>query len=61
MVGLDVTAWSHLPIEAIGVWIAVTYTTVIVYEIVKRWQSSGKPAMRALFGQQRIKPSSASR
>jgi hypothetical protein len=61
MVGLDVTAWAHLPIEAIGVWIAVTYTTIIVYEIVKRWQSSGKPAMRAMFGEQRIKPSNASR
>ncbi len=50
MVGLNVTAWNHLPLEAICVWIAVTYTTVIVYEIVKRWQSSGRKARHALLG-----------
>lgn len=50
MMGLNVTAWNHLPIEAICVWIAVTYATVIVYEIVKRWQSSGKKARHAFLG-----------
>ena len=50
MMGLNVTAWNHLPIEAICVWIAVTYTTVIVYEIVKRWQSSGRKARHAFLG-----------
>lgn len=50
MVGIYITAWSGLPIEAVLVWIAVTYATAIVYEIVRRWKASGKPARRAFFG-----------
>ena len=50
MIGIRITAWSGLPIEAVMVWIAVTYATAIVYEIVRRWQSSGKPAHRAFLG-----------
>jgi hypothetical protein len=55
MVGVQVTAWAGLPIEAVGVWIAVTYSTVIVYEIVRRWQASGRPARHAFFGESRVK------
>ena len=29
MIGLDIGAWSNLPVEAVCVWLAVTYTTVI--------------------------------
>jgi hypothetical protein len=50
MVGIYVTAWSRLPIEEVFVWIAVTYATVIVYENVRRWQSTDKSLLRALFG-----------
>ncbi len=50
MVGIRITAWSRLPIEEVCVWIAVTYATVIVYEIVRRWQASGKRIRRALLG-----------
>jgi len=50
MMGLYVTAWSGLPIEEVFVWIAVTYATAIVYENVRRWQSSGKKLRAALFG-----------
>lgn len=50
MVGIRISAWSGLPIEEVFVWIAVTYATVIVYENVRRWQSSGKTARKALFG-----------
>ena len=50
MIGLRITAWSRLPIEEVCVWIAVTYATVIVYEIVRRWQSSGKRIRHALLG-----------
>jgi hypothetical protein len=50
MMGLSITAWNYLPIEAICVWIAVTYQTVIVYEVVKRWQSSGKKLHHAFLG-----------
>jgi hypothetical protein len=50
MIGVRIMAWNRLPIEEVCVWIAVTYATVIVYEIVKRWQSSGKRIRHALFG-----------
>jgi hypothetical protein len=50
MVGVRITAWSRLPIEEVCLWIAVTYATVIVYEIVRRWQASGKRIRHALLG-----------
>lgn len=50
MIGIRITAWSRLPIEEICVWIAVVYATVIVYEIVRRWQSSGRRARHAFLG-----------
>jgi hypothetical protein len=50
MIGLRITAWSGLPIEEVCLWVAVTYATVIVYEIVRRWQASGKRIMHALLG-----------
>ncbi len=50
MVGLFVGAWSNLPIEEICVWIAVSYATVIVFEVVKIWQASGRRAREAFLG-----------
>jgi Lycopene cyclase len=50
MLGVRVTAWGGLPIEAVCLWMAVTYATVIVYETVKCWQASGKSMRQALFG-----------
>jgi hypothetical protein len=50
MMGLAITAWARLPIEAVLVWAAVSYATVIVYEIVKRWKSSGRSARSAFLG-----------
>ena len=50
MIGLFVGAWHGLPIEEVCVWIAVTYATVIVFEIVKLWQASGRPVKHALLG-----------
>ena len=50
MLGIYITAWSELPIEEVLVWITVTYATVIVYEVVRRWQSSGKRARHAFLG-----------
>jgi hypothetical protein len=50
MMGLSIGAWSGLPIEAVFVWLAVTYATVIVFEIVKIWKASGKPAREAFIG-----------
>jgi hypothetical protein len=50
MMGLSIGAWSGLPIEAVTVWIAVTYGTTIVYETVKVWQASVKPDRHAFLG-----------
>lgn len=50
MMGLFIGAWAGLPIEAVLVWIAVTYATTIVYEVVKIWQASGKDAKHAFLG-----------
>lgn len=50
MLGVFIGAWSGLPIEAVWVWIAVTYATVIVFEVVKVWQASGRRARHAFFG-----------
>jgi hypothetical protein len=50
MLGIYITAWSRLPIEEVFVWIAVTYSTIIVYEVVRRWQSSGKRMRHAFLG-----------
>jgi hypothetical protein len=50
MMGVHITAWDSLPIEAVFVWIAVSYSAVMVYEVVKRWQASGKRVRQALLG-----------
>ncbi len=50
MTGIRITAWSGLPIEEVVLWVAVSYATVIVYETVRRWQSSGKTARHAFLG-----------
>jgi hypothetical protein len=50
MVGLFIGAWARLPIEAVCVWIAVTYGTVIVFEIFKLWHASGRTAKSAFLG-----------
>lgn len=51
MIGLSIGAWSGLPIEAVLVWLAVTYGSTIVYAIVKVWLASGKTAKVAFFGE----------
>ena len=55
MMGLFIGAWAGLPVEAVSVWIAVTWGTVIVYEIVKLWQASGKRAGEAFLGMEGAK------
>ena len=50
MMGIFVTAWSYLPIEAICVWVAVSFQTVMVYEVVRRWKASGRKARHAFLG-----------
>jgi hypothetical protein len=49
MMGVFIGAWSDLPLEAVCVWVAVAYATVIVFEIFKLWQASGRPVREALL------------
>lgn len=51
MMGIFLTAWSQLPVEAVFVWLAVTYTAVIIYEVITIWQVSGKKLGALLFGE----------
>jgi hypothetical protein len=50
LIGLQIGAWSGLPIEAVCVWFAVTFTTVITYEVIKIWKAMGTRALQAFFG-----------
>jgi len=50
MLGLEIGAWAGLPIEAVVVWMASTYSTVITYEVVKVVLALGRPWRDALFG-----------
>jgi hypothetical protein len=48
--GLQIGAWSRLPVEAVCVWLAVSFTTVITYEVIKIWKALGTRALAAFFG-----------
>ena len=50
MIGITIGAWSGLPIEEVFLWFAVTFTTVVVFEVVKIWQASGLGFLEALLG-----------
>ncbi len=50
MIGLNIGAWSNLPIEEPCVWMAVSFTTIIVYEVIKIWKALGTRALEAFFG-----------
>lgn len=50
MLGLGIPAWRDLPVEAVCVWMAVSFTTVIVYEVIKLWQALGTGAWETFFG-----------
>src|SRR3984957_9373691 len=53
MKGLFVSAWPGLPIEEVCVWIAVTYATAIVFEVVKVWLASERTVREAMLGKAR--------
>jgi hypothetical protein len=50
MMGLFIGAWAGLPVEEVCVWIAVTYATAIVFEVVKVWLASERSLRDALLG-----------
>jgi hypothetical protein len=49
MLGLYVRPASNLPVEAVLVWVAVTWTTVSLYEAVHLWWSLDKPDRHRLL------------
>ncbi|QLH37861.1 MAG: hypothetical protein HWD60_01085 [Defluviicoccus sp.] len=48
--GLFIGARSGLPIEAVFVWMVVTYATTIIFEVIKLWLASRKTAKTAFLG-----------
>ena len=54
MMGLFIGAWSGLPIEEVCVWIAVTYATVIVFEVIKVLLASERSVRETLLGSREI-------
>jgi hypothetical protein len=50
MIGIYIRAWHDLPIEAVLVWVGVTFAAVIIYEAVRTWQASGRSLRNALRG-----------
>jgi hypothetical protein len=50
MIGLFIGAWSGVPIEEVCVWIAVTYATTIIFEVVKVWVASERSVRETLVG-----------
>lgn len=50
MMGLVIEPWSAIPIEASILWVAVTFTTVIIYYTIKIWLLSGKTFRKFFLG-----------
>jgi len=50
MVGLIIPAWHDLPAEEPMLWMSVTFTTVIFYEVIKIVLHMKMPALMALIG-----------
>jgi len=57
MLGMTIGAWFGLPIESVFVWMAVSFTTVIVFESVKiRLNMSERTLREALLGSKSLNP-----
>lgn len=50
MLGIRITAWSDLPIEAVLLWLIVAWNCVIAYEIFRIYYHMGRRGREALFG-----------
>jgi len=48
--GRVIGAWSGLPLEGVFVWAAVTYATVIVFEVIKVLVVSDRTPRETLLG-----------
>ncbi len=56
MMGLHVKAWADLPVEAVVLWVAVAFTTTIVYETVKVGLHMERPFPPGLLGRAGTRP-----
>jgi hypothetical protein len=56
MLGAFIEPWGHLPIEAVLVWVAACFGTVITYEVVRLSLHSDRPKRELLLGTHRKKP-----
>jgi hypothetical protein len=50
MMGIFIGGWTNLPIEAVCVWFAVTYSSVLLFEAIKVHLASDRPLKESLFG-----------
>jgi hypothetical protein len=50
MLGIDVEAWSGLPLEAVLLWLVIAWDCVIAFEIFRVFFHMDQPVMKALFG-----------
>jgi hypothetical protein len=55
MTGVFIGAWSYLPIEEVFVWIAVTYATAILFEVIKVWVASERSVREVMLGTGRLR------
>jgi hypothetical protein len=50
LLGVRIVAWSNLPIEAVMVWLIVTWDAVIAFEAIRIFLHMQRPAQKAFFG-----------
>ena len=55
MSGIFIGAWSYLPLEEVFVWIAVTYATAILFEVIKVWVASERSVGEVMLGTGRLR------
>jgi hypothetical protein len=53
MVGVTIRAWSGLPIEAVLLWLVVSWAAVIIYEVLRVYMFMERTPRAALFGPRR--------
>jgi hypothetical protein len=51
MLGIHISAWSDLPIEAVMLWMVVAWDCVIAFEVCRVFLHMDRKASAALFGQ----------
>jgi hypothetical protein len=57
MLGIHLTAWSDLPIEAVLLWMVVAWDCVIAFEVCRVFLHMDRKATEALFGHRALRRS----